>query len=464
MSFNTAASSALQAVWALGQMPAQALPYADLIGVDPVLPSSFAIGTAVQTSVAAAALAACELGYARGQVRQQVTVDMTHAAVECYGWFSIDGRVPDPWEKFSGLYPCADGWVRIHANFSHHRDGALQLLGLLADTAEKDDVRAALRSWRAQDFEQAAAERGLVVSALRSFAQWDAHPQGIAVAAQPLMHFERIGDAPAIALPPICESDRPLTGVRVLDLTRIIAGPVGGRTLAAYGADVMLVSAPHLPNIDSIIDTSRGKLSVQLDLRDAQGQSAMDELVKGSHLLVQGYRPGGLAEMGYSPTQLASKRPGIVVISLSAYGTQGPWAQRRGFDSLVQTATGFNAAEAAAAGSDTPKPMPVQVLDFATGFLIAYAASAALLRQRREGGSWHVQLSLAQTGHWLRSFGRVDGGFSVQAPEGDNFVEASASGYGELLAMRHSVQLSRTPVGWARPSMPPGSHAPAWPA
>ena len=463
MSLNTAASAALQAVWALGQMPAQALPYADLIGVDPVLPSSFAIGTAAQTSVAAAALAACELGYARGQVRQQVTVDMTHAAVECFGWFSVNGVAPDPWEKFSGLYPCADGWVRIHANFAHHRDGALQLLGLSADTAEKDDVRAALQSWRAQDFEQAAAERGLVVSALRSFAQWDAHPQGMAIAAQPLMHFERIGDAPAIALPPIRESDRPLTGVRVLDLTRIIAGPVGGRTLAAYGADVMLINAPHLPNIDCIMDTSRGKLSAQLDLRSAEGQSAMDALVEGSHVLVQGYRPGGLNQMGYGAAQLARKRPGIVVISLSAYGTQGSWAQRRGFDSLVQTATGFNDAEAAAAGSDTPKPMPVQILDFATGFLIAYAASAALLRQQREGGSWHVQLSLAQTAHWLRSLGRVDGGFSVQTPEGDNFVESSASGYGELLAMRHSAQLSRTPVGWARPSMPPGSHAPVWP-
>ena len=257
-------------------------------------------------------------------------------------------------------------------------------------------------------------------------------------------------------------SPLPLRGVRVLDLTRIIAGPVGGRTLAAYGADVMLINAPHLPNIDCIMDTSRGKLSAQLDLRSAEGQSAMDALVEGSHVLVQGYRPGGLNQMGYGAAQLARKRPGIVVISISAYGTQGSWAQRRGFDSLVQTATGFNDAEAAAAGSDTPKPMPVQILDFATGFLIAYAASAALLRQQREGGSWHVQLSLAQTAHWLRSLGRVDGGFSVQTPEGDNFVESSASGYGEFLAMGHCAQLSRTPVGWARPSMPPGSHAPVW--
>ena len=455
--------TALQAIWALGQMPAQALQYANLIGTDPVLPSSFAIGTAAQSSVMAAALAACELGHTRGQARQQVTVDMSHAAAECTGWFSIDGRVPDPWEKFSGLYPCADGWVRIHANFVHHRDGALQLLGLSADTAEKDDVRAALRHWRAQDFEQAAAERGLVVSALRSFAQWDAHLQGMAIAAQPLMQFERMGDAPTIALPPILDSDRPLKGLRVLDLTRIIAGPVGGRTLAAYGADVMLVNAPHLPNIESIMDTSRGKLSAQVDLRQADDRIAMDALVKGSHVLVQGYRPGGLAQMGYGPAQLASKRSGIVVISLSAHSAVGPWAQRRGFDSLVQTATGFNDAEAAVVGSDTPKAMPVQILDFATGFLIAYAASAALLRQQREGGSWHVQLSLAQTGHWLRGLGRVDGGFAAPMPEIDHFVEPSPSGYGELMAVRHSAQLSRTPAGWVRPSMPPGSHAPAWP-
>ena len=138
-------------------MHVQALQYANLIGADPVLPVSFAIGTAAQSSVAAAALAACELGYTRGQARQRVTVDMIHAAGECSGWFSVNGVVHELWEKFSGLYPCADGWLRIHANFAHHRDGVLQLLGLSADTAEKDDVRTALQRWRTQDFEQAAA-------------------------------------------------------------------------------------------------------------------------------------------------------------------------------------------------------------------------------------------------------------------------------------------------------------------
>lgn len=454
----------VQAIWSLAQLPPQALQYLELSGADPVLPSSFAVGTAAQATIAAAALAACELGSARGQARQRVAVDIAHAAVECSGYFSVNGQYADPWEKFSGLYPCADGWVRIHANFVHHRDGALALLGLSAHSAEKSDVRAALRDWRAADFEQAAAARGLVVSAMRSFADWDQHPQGRAIAAQPLFNMERLGDAPPLRLPAITALDRPLGGIRVLDLTRIIAGPVGGRTLAAYGADVMLVNSPTLPNIDSIIESSRGKLSVQLDLRTPQDRAAMDGLVQGSHVLVQGYRPGGLAALGFSPDQLAHKRPGIVVISLSAYGSIGPWAERRGFDSLVQTATGFNHAEAAAFGSPDPKALPVQILDYASGFLIACAASAALLRQMREGGSWHVRLSLAQTGHWLRGLGRVDGGLNLPVPDHAAYLESSDSGYGELVAIRHSAQLARTPAGWSRPSMPPGSHPPVWPA
>jgi len=160
-------------------MPAEALRHALLAGTDPVLPSSFAVGTAAQAPIAAAALAACELGRARGQARQDVRVDMLHAALECVGWFSVDGRVPEMWDRFSGLYRCADGWVRVHANFAHHRDGALRLLGLAPATAQRADAERALQSWRALDFEQAAAEQGLVVAALRRFDEWDA-PLGAA--------------------------------------------------------------------------------------------------------------------------------------------------------------------------------------------------------------------------------------------------------------------------------------------
>ncbi|WP_422096638.1 CoA transferase [Variovorax sp.] len=458
------ASDILHDLWRQAGLPADALPLARLTGADPVLPSSFAVGAAAQGSIAAAALAACELGHARGVPRQAVAVDMRHAALECTGWFSLDGRVPELWDAFSGLYRTSDGWVRIHANFAHHREGALRLLGLDPATAVRADAEAAMAGWRALDFEDAAAARGLVATALRRFDEWDATPQGQAIAAQPLFTIERIGDAAPLALPPLREDQRPLAGLRVLDLTRILAGPVGGRALAAYGADVLLVNSPRLPNIEAIADTSRGKLSTHVDLRTDEGQAALRRLAGDAHVFVQGYRPGGLEALGFGPAQLAALRPGIVCVSLTAYGTQGPWAGRRGFDSLVQTAMGFNQAEGEAAGDGKPKPLPMQILDEATGYLIAFGAAAALHRQQREGGSWLVRVSLAQTGHWLRGLGRVPGGLATARPDIAPYVETEPSGFGELAGLRHSALLARTPAAWPRPSMPPGSHPAEWPS
>lgn len=457
---------------ALAGLPTEATDGLRLTGAEPALPSSFAVGTAAQATIAAAALAACAVGRLRGQPRQTVSVEMRHAALDCMGWFSLDGTVPNLWDSFSGLYRAADGWVRIHANFAHHREGALRLLGLDPATASRADAEAAMAGWKAQDFEDAAAAAGLVATRLRSFAEWDATPQGRAIAEQPLFTLRRIdgegGDAAPLPLPLLEAGQRPLSGVKVLELTRILAGPVGGRTLAAHGADVLLVNGPHLPNIDAIADTSRGKRSAQIDLRDDEGRATLRGLVRQAHVFVQGYRPGGVGALGFGPEALAALRPGIVCVSLSAYGTQGPWSGRRGFDSLVQTATGFNQAEAEAAGQDKPRPMPVQILDEATGYLMAMGAAAALWRQQTEGGSWLVEVSLAQTGHWLRSLGRVHGGFdaslpkTLESPEFAHYLETSASGFGSLRAVRHAAELSATPAFWDRPSMPPGSHPPAW--
>jgi crotonobetainyl-CoA:carnitine CoA-transferase CaiB-like acyl-CoA transferase len=458
------AGEVLKGIWRQAGLPAEALAHVQLSGADPVLPSSFAVGAAAQSTIAAAALAACELGHVRGAPRQQVAVDMLHAALECTAWFSIDGRVPELWDAFSGLYRASDGWVRIHANFAHHRDGALRLLGLDPATAQRADAEAAMQSWKAQDFEDAAAAKGLVATALRRFDEWDATPQGKALAGQPLFTIDRIGDAPPLALPPLAADARPLSGVRVLDLTRILAGPVGGRALAAYGADVMLVNSPDLPNIEAVADTSRGKLSTHIDLRSEAGRDALGRLLKDAHVFIQGYRPGGIAALGFGPDAAQRARPGIVYVSLSAYGTQGPWASRRGFDSLVQTAMGFNHAEGEAAGGGKPRPLPMQILDEATGYLIALGASAAMCRQQREGGSWHVQVALAQTGQWLRGLGRVPDGLKIAVPDRTPFLESSASGFGELTGLSHSARLSRTPAAWPRPSMPPGSHPPEWPA
>jgi len=453
---------ALTRLWSIGGLPSQALNEITLTGRDPVFPSSFAVGTAAQTVVAAAALSACELAHIRGVARQRVAIDMRHAAVECTGWFTIDGQEPDLWDPFAGLYRCADGHVRLHTNFTHHRDGILRLLDINPAYATRADAQQALMKWKALAFEQAAAQRALVATALRSFEEWDATPQGQAVAAQPLLTITRIGQAPALALPTLTQDERPLTGVKVLDLTRILAGPVGGRALASLGADVMLVNSPNLPNIAAIAETSRGKRSTHIDLRTVAGRDALWNLVENTHVFSQGYRPGGLAALGFSPEALAARRPGIVAVSLTAYGPLGPWADRRGFDSLLQTAMGFNDAEGKAAGDNVPRALPMQILDQASGFLMAFGAAAALWHQQTEGGSWHVQVSLAQTGHWLRTLGRVEVGLKTEKPEFTPWLSDTSSGFGLLRAVSPSAQLARTPAGYARASVPPGTHAASW--
>ena len=465
----TNSMQALEPIWRSGGLPDSALQHLTLTGSDPVLSSSFAVGTAAQSTLAAAALAATEIGQRRNGLRQQVRVDMRRAALECCGHFTIDGRVPKLWDKLAGLYPCgpggADGWVRLHTNFAHHRDGVLRLLGLpVGGSTPRETVAGALQGWRAFAFEDAAAKADLVVAALRSFEEWDHHPQSTAVAGRPLVEIEKIGDAAPLAWPALPSDARPLRGLRVLDLTRILAGPVGSRTLAGYGADVLLVNAPHLPNIEAIIDTSRGKRSALADLREATGRDGLRAVLRGAHVFVQSYRPGALAGFGFGSDEVEKIRPGIVMVSLSAYGEAGPWAGRRGFDSLVQTATGLNHAEAQAAGSSQPRALPMQILDMASGFLMAFGAQAALLRQQAEGGSWQVRVSLARTALWLRKLGRVQNGYAAPPPDFAGLMETQPSGYGELSAVRHAAEFSHTPACWVRPSMPPGSDPLAWPA
>jgi crotonobetainyl-CoA:carnitine CoA-transferase CaiB-like acyl-CoA transferase len=465
-SHPASARQALEALWQACSGNPECLSAVQLQGREPVLPSSFAVGTAAQASIAAAALAAREIGCLRGGPAQPVAVDMRHAAVEFRSerYLRVNGALPaDPWDKIAGLYRTRDGWVRLHTNFPHHRDGMLQLLGCAYDKAA---VAEALQGWDAVALETAADEAGLCAAALRSFGQWDAHPQGRAVAGLPVLTLQRLDDAPPRPLPPLPAGAPPLHGLRVLDLTRVIAGPVAGRTLAAHGADVMLVTAAHLPTIAPlVIDTGRGKASAQIDLRDAAGRDALRALVREADVFLQGYRPGALASLGFGPEALAALRPGIVAASLSAYGPSGPWAARHGYDSLVQTATGFNHAEAQAAGEALPRPLPAQVLDHASGYLLALGIQAALLKRASEGGSWHVQVSLAQTAQWLRGLGRVQGGFAAPDPgldEVHDLLESSESPFGSLLAVRHAGRLSDTPPCWRRPPVPPGTDAPTW--
>ncbi len=452
-------------LWHAAGHSADALDAVTLTGAEPVLPSSFAVGSAAQATVAAVGLAANELWRLRTGRRQHVGVDMRHAATEFRSerYLRVDGKpARERRDKIVGLYRCGDGrWVRLHTNMPHHCAGTLKLLGAEYDRAA---VQRVLDGWNGFDLEDAAAKAGLVITAARSFAEWDAHPQGAAVARQPLFSIDRIGEAPPQPLP---RADRPLSGIKVLDLTRVIAGPVCGRTLAAHGADVLNISAAHLAAIDDlVIDTNRGKLTAQLDLREAQARTRLSGLLREADIFVQGYRPGAIAQYGFSAEDAARLRPGIVCVSLCAYGYDGPWAGRRGFDSLVQNADGLNVAEAEAAGEDKPRPLPCQELDHATGYLMALGAITALLRRATQGGSWHVRCSLAQTGHWFRHLGRIEGGLALPDPGFEDvreFMEESPSGFGELVGVRNAAIMSETPTHWVRPSMPLGSHPPQWP-
>src|SRR3954470_11344032 len=360
-------------LWRAAGQPEAGLEAITMTGAEPALPSSFAVGTVAQATVAAAALAANELWHLRTGRRQSVSVDMRHAGIEFRSerYLRLDGRPPDEHrDKTVGVHRTGDGrWIRLHTNLPHHRAGTLKLLGADYDRAS---VQRAIDGWEAFKLEDAAAAAGLVVTATRSFAEWDAHPQGCAVAGMPLFAIEKIGDASAQPLP---TSDRPLAGVKVLDLTRVIAGPVCGRTLAAHGADVLNITAAHLPAMEAlVIDTHRGKLTAQIDLREAAGRDKLGALLRDADIFVQGYRPGAIAQYGFSAEQAACIKPGIVCVSLCAYGHQGPWAGRRGFDSLVQNAGGLSVAGGEASGRAGPQPeplpLPAQALDHATGYLM----------------------------------------------------------------------------------------------
>jgi crotonobetainyl-CoA:carnitine CoA-transferase CaiB-like acyl-CoA transferase len=453
-------------LWQLAGGEPSALAAVSLTGDEPQLPSSFRVAAAAQASIAASGLAASHIWRLRSGEAQEVTIDMRHAVVECRSerYLRLDGKPPpSAWDPTAGIYKTRDGrFVRLHTNFAHHRAAVCKVLSC---AEERDAIQSALMQWDGEAFETAAYAAGAVVALMRSHQEWSAHPQAKALAELPPFTIEKIGEAPP---KPWTPGKRPLAGVRALDLSRVIAGPVAGRTLAVHGADVMLVSGPELPTIPwLVIDTGRGKLTSFVELKSEAGRASLRELLAQADIFSQGYRPRAIASLGFSPEEAAKISPGIVYVSLSAYGHVGPWAERRGFDSLVQTASGFNHAEGQAAGIDGPKELPAQMLDHATGYLMAFGAMMAKARQAREGGSWKVSVSLAQTGRWLWNLGRVADGLQTADLSADAvlpFTEDQASGFGALRAVAHAAKLSKTPAFWARPAMPLGSHPPQWPA
>lgn len=457
------AQGLLEQLWIQAGLSAAALEHVS-IGGEPLLPSCFRVGDIAATCIAASGLGAAEIWRQRSGRMQSVSVDMAHAeiAYRSERYLEVTQALPDPFNPFWGYYRTADArWFQIHTSFPHHLSGALELLGLGMD-AVPETVREAVSGWNGLALEEEMARRGLVGALMRSRAEWLAHPHGKAISQAPLMEIERIGEAPP-ALPGA--ASRPLQGLRVLDLTRVIAGPVCGRTLAEHGADVLRIQAPHVPYIPRLaVDTGRGKRSTWLDLREAGDRARFESLLRDADVMVQGYRPYAVASRGYGPAEVAGLRPGIVYVSICAYGYEGPWAGRRGFDSLVQMASGIARAGADAMDEDAPHPLPCQALDHCVGYLAAFGAMAALVRRSNEGGSWHVRLSLARVSEWLQRLGQVDGLLRPEptAEEVASVLERADSAFGPMRFVKPVSQLSETPAHWSRPPAPMGCDAPQW--
>ncbi len=429
---------------------------ATITGADPVLKTPYRVGTAGAAALAATGIAAAQLWKLRGGRDQSVVVDLRAAAasLKSSAYLRIDGKPPSAmWDPYSLFYPVKDGrWVRFHCNYPHHRAAALRVLGV------GEDVEAAKRaaaSWDGSALEDAIHAAGGCAALVRSAEEWAKHPHAAAVAGQPLLEIERIGDAPPRPLP---KAERPLAGVRVLDLTRVLAGPTAAKTLAEHGADVLKITAAHLPDSGDIdLDTGIGKLSAQLDLRQKESVETLRRLAKEADVFSQSYRPGALAARGFSPEQLAKLRPGIVYVSLSAWGPTGPWKDRRGFDSIVQCVSGMAAAQG---GADAPKLLPCSAIDYVSGYLMAFGAMVALARRAKEGGSWRVRVALARTGKWIVDRGVTD---ASKAVEPDAATMETRSPAGVITHLKPVVQLSETPPFWARPPVPLGHDRPAWP-
>ncbi|PFH53353.1 hypothetical protein AMATHDRAFT_137868 [Amanita thiersii Skay4041] len=456
---------AIEALWLSLGLPNHGLSYLSLIGnPDLAINSSFRLGVAAQTSVALSGLSAAHLFALRTGLEQDVIVDARHSvlAFHSQAWYTIEGQTPpqDFWDPIAGLYKTQDNnYIRIHTNFPHHRQGILSILDL-EDTPSlsKQEVAQAILQWKATDLEAEAASRGMCAIALRSFDEWDRHPHAQALRETPPVMICKIGEAPKRV--DRKTPTRPLEGIRVLDLTRVLAGPIAGRTLAAHGADTLLITSSNLPSLPTIdVETSLGKRTTQLDLTNPANRAILYELVGDADVFLQAYRPGGLEEKGFGVAKLAALHPGIVCANLTAWGCDGPWKDRRGFDSLVQTATGFSYEEGMAyqeylsskmkserenceddaLGGETPsfapKPFPMQAIDHAAGYFLAFGIHAALARTITEGGSWEVRVSLAGVGQWIRSLGRV-------LPE-------EGFGRGKKFPSRGDLEIERMCVTWS---------------
>ncbi|HXT79359.1 MAG TPA: CoA transferase [Acetobacteraceae bacterium] len=422
------------------------------------LPSVFAVSDLAAASVGAAGLAAAVLIARRHDARPEVRVDRRLASF----WFGVSLRpqgwaLPPAWDPVAGDYAAADGWIRLHTNAPHHRAAALDVLGVQVD---KEQVARAVARWNKAELETAVVGRGGCAAAMHTLEEWAAHPQGRAVAAEPLVRIDATAEAPRPDWP--VPQDRPLQGIRVLDLTRVLAGPVATRFLAGLGAEVLRIDPPDWDEPGVVPDVLLGKRAARLDLRTPEGRAAFERLLTGADVLVHGYRSDVLSRLGFDTARLQMLRPGLVDVALDAYGWTGPWRARRGFDSLVQMSSGIADAGMRRLGKDRPHPLPVQALDHACGYVMAAAALTGLRRRLETGSGSTARASLARIAALLVS--RAGSDDSARAPEAaDDFDPAMENtAWGPARRMKAPVSIGAAPLQWDRAAGPLGTASPAW--
>lgn len=435
-------------------------------GEDPILPSPLRLGLGASTALALVGQEAAKLWQLRGGRRQRLRIDARHAAASLRSYLAIgfDGRRPSfpprAGASLTAIWPCrSDRYIHLHGSF---RDAprTLALLGLPSD-ADPEAVAAATAQGDAFELEEELGRRGLCGAVCRTPAEWSGHPQGRALASLPVVEIRRIGDAPPRPLPP---ADRPLEGVRVLDLTRVLAGPTCARTLAEHGATVLHVAAPNLPLVPLFeIDTGHGKRQTYLDVSRPDGAVRLRQLLRQADVFSQGFRLGVMDRLGFGPEELARTCPGIVYVSINAYGHVGPWRDRPGWEQLTQAATGVTVLQAERTGAPRPMLAPAAMNDYTTGYFAAYGAILALRRRAIEGGSWLVTASLAQTSMWYLRLGLLEGPLPEDVPsDASGYLAARPSAWGELTYLRPALQMSETPPRWELPPQPLGSGPARW--
>ncbi|ALZ84050.1 acyl-CoA transferase [Pseudomonas oryzihabitans] len=422
------------------------------------LASCFPVSDLATAVIGVAGLATADLLAERGPA-VPVEVDRHLAAA----WFKTTLRplgweLPGVWDPVTGDYRTRDGWLRLHANAPHHRERALAVLGC---TNSHDAVARAMADWPGEALETAIVAAGGCAAKLRTQADWQAHQQGQAVRADPLIAQEWTAADTALDWQP--DPQRPLQGIRVLDLTRILAGPIATRLLAGLGAEVLRIDPPGWDEPAQAPEVTLGKRCARLDLGRPADRQRFAALLAEADILVHGYRADALERLGYGGAQRRALNPGLIDVSLCAYGWSGPWALRRGFDSLVQMSCGIAAAGSEWRQAEQPVPLPVQALDHATGYLMAAAAIRGLARRQREGRALTARLSLARTAWLLTERPGACGGPAYHGPEeGDYRKEQEPTAWGSALRLRAPLRIGGVELQWRRPATRLGSATADW--